>query len=176
VELHSLLYNYCVQLDHQGEYVPDIAIAGGFTFEDQVFKGLAMGAPYFKLIGMARAPLCAAMVGKTIGRKIAEGDIPVYIERFGSNLDEIFITASELKKELGRKFKDLPPGALGVYTYMERLSQGLRQLMAGARKFTLDHITRDDICALTKQAAEISGIPYVMDVDKKEAAALLKGR
>jgi len=177
VELHSLLYNYCVQLDKQGEYVPDIAIAGGFTFEDQVFKGLSMGAPYFKLIGMARAPLCAAMVGKTIGRKIQEGDIPVYIERFGNDLDEIFITASSLKKELGaKKFKDVPPGALGVYTYMERMSQGLRQLMAGARKFSLDHLTRDDLCALTKEAAEISGIPYVMDADKTEAYKLLKAK
>jgi len=177
VELHSLLYNYCVQLDKQGEYVPDIAIAGGFTFEDQVFKGLSMGAPYFKLIGMARAPLCAAMVGKTIGRKIQEGDIPVYIERFGNDLDEIFITAASLKKELGaKKFKELPSGALGVYTYMERMSQGLRQLMCGARKFSLDHLTRNDLCALTKQAAEISGIPYVMDADRDEAYKLLKAK
>lgn len=174
VELHSLLYNYCVQLDQQGEYVPDIAIAGGFTFEDQIFKGLALGAPYFKLIGMARGPLCAAMVGKTIGRKIMDGDIPVYIERFGNSLEEIFITANELKKEYGRRFKDIPAGALGVYTYMERLSQGLRQLMCGARKFSLDYMTRNDLCALTRQAAEISGIPYVMDVDKEEAAALLR--
>ncbi|MEO0107826.1 MAG: FMN-binding glutamate synthase family protein, partial [candidate division WOR-3 bacterium] len=176
VELHSLLYNYCIQLDQQGDFVPDIAIAGGFTFEDQIFKGLALGAPYFKLIGMARAPLCAAMVGKTIGRKIQEGDIPVYVERFGSNIDEIFITAAELKRELGRRFRDVPPGALGVYTYMERLAQGVRQLMCGARKFALEHISRDDICALTRAAAEISGIPYVMDVDKQAAAELLKKR
>ena len=44
--------------------------AGGFTFEDQIFKGLAMGAPYVKLIGMARSPIAAAMVGKTIGTAI----------------------------------------------------------------------------------------------------------
>jgi len=30
-----------------GEFVPDMAIAGGFTFEDQIYKGLALGAPYF---------------------------------------------------------------------------------------------------------------------------------
>ena len=45
------------------------------------------------------------------------------------------------------------------------LAQGLRQLMAGNRKFALSHITRDDICALTPHAAEVSGVPYVMEVD-----------
>ena len=47
-------------LAQNGEFIPDIAIAGGFTMEDQIFKGLAIGAPYVKLIGMARGPLAAA--------------------------------------------------------------------------------------------------------------------
>jgi hypothetical protein len=51
----------------------------------------------------------------------------------------------------------------------------LRQLMAGNRKFTLEYITRDDIAALTPEAAQISGIPYIMDVDKAEAAKILSG-
>ncbi|MCJ7611926.1 MAG: FMN-binding glutamate synthase family protein, partial [Candidatus Aminicenantes bacterium] len=55
------------------------------------------------------------------------------------------------------------------------LSQGLRQMMAGERKFTLEYITRDDIAALTKDAAELSGINYILDVDKKEVEKILKG-
>ena len=35
-----------------------LAVAGGFTFEDQIFKGLALGAPFVKLVGMARSPDC----------------------------------------------------------------------------------------------------------------------
>ena len=50
VELHSLTYQYADQLAKKGEYVPALAFAGGFTFEDQIFKGLALGAPYVKLI------------------------------------------------------------------------------------------------------------------------------
>jgi len=173
VELFSLLYKYVDKLAKKGEYVPDIAIAGGFAFEDQILKGLALGAPYFKLIGMARAPLAAAMVGKTIGKKINEGDIPVYIERFGTTIEEIFVTAPELKRKLGKKFEEVPPGALGLYTYMERLSQGLKQLMAGCRKFALEYISRDDIAALTREASEISGIKYVMDIDEEEANKIL---
>jgi len=173
VELHSLLYKYVDKLAKRGEYIPDIAIAGGFAFEDQIMKGLALGAPYFKLIGMARAPLAAAMVGKTIGKKIKEGMIPVYIERFGTTPEEIFVTAPELKRKLGKKFEEVPTGAIGLYTYMERLSQGLRQLMAGCRKFALEYISRDDIAAITREASEISGIKYVMDIDEEEVNKIL---
>jgi hypothetical protein len=115
------------------------------------------------------------MVGKTIGRAIEEGQIPVYVERFGETKDEIFVTASALRKELGDvEFEKLPAGAIGLYTYYERLAQGLRQLMAGSRKFSLDFITRDDIAALTREAAEVSGIRYVMDVDTAEVEEILK--
>ena len=175
VELHSLLYEYTKTLDEKKKYIPALALASGFTFEDQIFKGLAMGAPYVKLIGMARAPIAAAMVGKTIGRAIAENQLPVYVERFGNSIDEIFVTASELRKELGSKeFEKLPPGAIGLYTYYERLAQGLRQLMCGSRKFALEYIDRNDIASLTHEAAEISGIPYIMDVDKEEARKIIE--
>ncbi|MDD5426559.1 MAG: FMN-binding glutamate synthase family protein [candidate division Zixibacteria bacterium] len=174
VELHTMLYNYLSILQKKGAYIPAIAVAGGFTFEDQIFKGLALGAPFVKLVGMARAPIAAAMVGKTIGRTIDENQVPVYIERFGSTKDEIFVTAAELRKELGdAAFDKLPTGALGLYTYYERLAQGLRQLMAGGRKFALKYITRDDICALTHEAADITGITYVMEVDKAEAQEII---
>jgi glutamate synthase domain-containing protein 2 len=174
VELHSLLYQYAKRLTDKGKYVPALAVAGGFTFEDQIFKGLALGAPFVKLVGMARSPVAAAMVGKTIGRAIEENQLPVYVERFGSTRDEIFVTAASLRRELGDEvFETIPTGALGLYTYYERLAQGLRQLMAGSRKFSLQYITRDDLAALTPEAAEISGIRYVMDVDREEVEEIL---
>jgi glutamate synthase domain-containing protein 2 len=173
VELHSLTYFYVDKLAKKGEHVPDLAFAGGIAFEDQIFKALALGAPYVKLAGMARSIVCAAMVGKTIGKKIDENEIPVFVERFGGQKEEIFVTASKLKKEFGADFDRLPTGAIGVYTFIERLAQGLRQLMCGNRKFTLDTIKRDDIAALTKDAANISKIPYVTDVDKDEVEKIL---
>jgi len=174
VHLHSLLYQYAKRLSDKGKRVPPLAVGGGFALEDQIFKGLSLGAPFVKLIGMARGPIAAAMVGKTIGQAIAEGRTPVYVARFGSSIDEIFVTASSLREELGDKeFENLPPGAIGLYTYYERLAQGLRQLMAGSRKFSMEHISRDDIAALTPEAAAISGIPYVMDVDREEVESIL---
>lgn len=173
VEIWSLLYQYLRKLDEKGEFIPDVCAAGGITFEDQIYKVLALGAPYFKAVGMARAPLAAAMVGKTIGKRIKEDQIPVYVERFGNKVEEIFSTASELKNTYGDRFEELPTGALGVHGYFKRLNQGLRQLMAGNRKFKLEYITRDDIAALTQDAANISGISYVTDVDKEEVEKIL---
>ena len=176
VYLHSLLYRYARKLADKGEHLPAIAVAGGFAFEDQILKGLAIGAPFVKLVGIARAPIAAAMVGKTIGRTIEENQVPVYIERFGSSKEEIFVTAGTLRKQLGdQEFQKLPTGALGLYTYYERLDQGLRQLMAGSRKFSLEHLSRDDIAALTREAAEVSGIRYIMDVDQGKVESILDG-
>jgi hypothetical protein len=45
--------------------------------------------------------------------------------------------------------------------------------MAGSRKFSLEHISRNDLAALTPEAARISGINYIMDVDKDEAFRVL---
>jgi len=174
VELHTLVYQYAKELADKEKYLPAIAVNGGFSFEDQIFKALAMGAPYVKMVGMARAPIAAAMVGKTIGKTIEAQQVPVYIERFGTSKDEIFVTASSLRKELGNKeFEKLPTGAIGLYTYYERLAQGLRQLMAGSRKFALEHMSRNDLAALTREAADVSNIQFIMDVDKKEALNIL---
>jgi glutamate synthase domain-containing protein 2 len=177
VELHSLLHEYVMELSKKKKYVPPLAVGSGFTFEDGIFKALALGAPFVKLVGMARGPIAAAMVGKTIGRTIENHQVPVYIERFGRSKDEIFVTASSLRKELGDEaFEKVPTGALGLYTYYERLAQGLRQFMAGSRKFSLEHMSRNDITALTREAAEISGIPYIMDLDRAEAKKILNGQ
>ena len=45
--------------------------------------------------------------------------------------------------------------------------------MAGSRKFCVEHISREDLASLTREAAESSGIPHVMDVDKAEVDEIL---
>jgi glutamate synthase domain-containing protein 2 len=173
VEIWSLAYQYTDRLAKRGDYVADLAFAGGIVLEDQIMKVLALGAPYVKAVAMARGPIAAAMVGKTVGQKVREGNLPVYYGRYGGSIDEIFIKASDLKNRFGRLFDDLPPGAIGLYTYYSRLAQGLRQLMCGARKFAIDRLSRDDIASLTPAAARISGIPYIMDADKDQVEKIL---
>jgi len=173
IELWSLLYRYCGRLAEKGEYVPDIVLAGGFVLEDQIFKGLALCAPYAKAVGMARAPLAAVMVGKTIGETIESGQLPVYLQRFGGTRGAIFVTAQALQREYGRDYEKMLTWAIGLYTHYGRLAQGLRQLMCGTLKFALEHITRNDIAALTPEAAKISRIPLVSDLDAEEVEKIL---
>lgn len=173
IELLSLTRQYAEKLASKGQHVPDIVFAGGITFEDQVFKVLAIGAPYVKAIGWARAPICAAHVGALVGKSIAEGKVNELYAQYGQRLDQVFLLYHELKAKLHARVEELPAGTLGVYHYYQRVAQGLRQLMAGARKFTLDHIGRDDVFALTREAAEITGIAYVMDYEREVAEEIL---
>lgn len=171
--LHALLANYMDTLAKKNKYLPPVAMAGGFSLEDHIFKAIAIGAPYMKAVGLARAPLAAAMVGKTVGEALREGKVASEYQKYGDTVEQVFIGATELKKLLGDDIKRLPIGAIGVYTYFQRLAQGLRQLMCGARKFSLELIDRDDIAALTREAAEITGIRYIMDVDAEEVEQIL---
>lgn len=174
VYLQAMLVKMLDKIAAKGAYIPPVAIAGGFTLEDHMFKGLAMGAPYTKAIGMARSALTAAMVGKTVGEAVKNGKVPNEYKKYGEKLEQVFIAAEELRDKLGaEEFSRLPVGAIGVYTYFERLAQGLRQFMCGARKFSLDYLTRDDLVALTREASEITGIKYVMDCDTEEVEKIL---
>jgi len=171
--IQALLVKYLDRLAARGAYIPPVAIAGGFTLEDHMFKGLAMGAPYIKAIGMARSALTAAMVGKTVGEAVKSGKVPAEYKKYGETVEQVFVAACELKERLGGEFDSLPVGVVGVYSYFERLAQGLRQLMCGARKFALRYITRDDLATLTREAAEITGIRYIMEVDAEEVEQIL---
>ena len=172
----ALTYNYVHKLASKGKYVPDIILAGGFAFEDDIFKAMALGAPYVKAVGMARSPLCAAHVGKLIAEQINKNAIDKTIEPYGRTMEEVFVLASRVKRLFSSNGKEVPSGALGIYSYYQRLSQGLRQLMCGSRKFALEHLTRNDIVTLTREAAEVTGIRYIMEADSEEAEQILAGK
>jgi glutamate synthase domain-containing protein 2 len=173
VYIECLLYEYLNHLHKKGEFVPDCAIAGGLSLEDHVFKALALGAPFVKLVCMGRSIMTAAMVGTNEGRKLEQMCLreetdckEAYVEHFAE--------AAVIRRKFPlTKYGRIPAGALGMYSYLSRLTQGLQQFMAGARKFALKHITRDDLMALTEEAARISGIPYLMDADAKEVEKIL---
>ena len=149
---------------HPNITIPSIAIAGGFANETQMFKALAMGAPYIKCIAMARAPLTAAMKAKYVGDAINNKTMNSAILRslgFPKTKDPLTLTLSEafVEYEKLRTLTDekfIAPSAVGVYTYfMGKLSTGLKQLLAGVRKFNLELIKRDDIAFLSQRAGDV---------------------
>jgi len=69
--------------------------------------------------------------------------------------------------------KNIPLGAVGIYSYSEKIRVGLQQLMAGARCFSVPVITRRDVMSLTEECARVTGIPYLMDAYREEAEKIL---
>lgn len=171
--LQAMTQELCDKLAAKGAFVPDIAIAGGFSTEDQIFKVLAMGAPYTKAVCIGRALMIPGMVGKNIDLWIKANDLPKTISKFGDTVEEIFVCYEEVKEKVGDRINELPLGALGIYSYAKKLQVGLQQLMAGARKFKIDTMTRKDVAALTEEAAKISGLPYIMDAYRQEALEII---
>ncbi|MDI9632438.1 MAG: glutamate synthase-related protein [Methanolinea sp.] len=171
--LQSLAYEYAELLRKRGKRVPDLAMAGGFSDEPGVFKALAMGSPYFKAVCMGRGLMIPGMVGKNIGKWLEAGDLPKTVSKYGSTPEEIFVTWEELREKYGARFKEIPMGAIGIYTYAQKFKVGLQQIMAGSRNFSISSISRNDVMALTEEASRVSGIPYVMDAYADEAFTVL---
>ena len=154
--------------------VPDLAMAGGFSSEDGVFKALAMGTPYYKAVCMGRGLMIPGMVGKNIANWLKENNLPKTVSKYGNEVNEIFVAYAAIKEKFGSDIKDIPLGAVSIYTYCQKFRVGLQQLMAGSRNFKLSTISRKDLMALTQEAANITGIPYVMDAYGEEADKILE--
>ncbi|MFI3176378.1 MAG: FMN-binding glutamate synthase family protein [Eubacteriales bacterium] len=175
IYLHSAAYEFASILEAQGERVPDLAFAGGFSSEDGVFKALALGAPYTKAVCMGRALMIPGMVGKNIDQWMADGTLPKTVSEFGHTKEEIFVNYERVKELVGaNEIGNIPLGAIGIYSYSDKIKVGLQQIMAGARCFNLDTITRRELMSLTQECADVTKIPYLMDCYREEALAILK--
>ncbi len=173
--LHAAAFDFCHKLSERGERVPDVAFAGGFSSEDGVFKSLALGAPFVKAVCMGRALMIPGMVGKNIAQWLKEGKLPNTVGQFGSTVEEIFVNYEDVKDIVGTsEINNIPLGAIGIYSYSEKIRVGLQQLMAGARCFSVPAITRSELISLTEECAKVTGIPYLMDAYHEEAMAILE--
>jgi glutamate synthase domain-containing protein 2 len=171
--LQSMAMEIAEKLSKKGYRIPDMAIAGGFSSEDHIFKSLAMGSPYFKAVCMGRAIMIPGMVGKNIDQWLKNNELPNTVSKFGQTKEEIFVSYAELKEKYGKDIDSMPLGAIGIYSYVEKLKVGLQQIMAGSRNFNLSTITRKDVACLTEEAAKVSKIQYIMDAYREEAEEII---
>ncbi len=184
INLHSKAYEYASILSAKGSKVVDMSFAGGFALEDSIFKGLALGAPYTKLICMGRAIMIPAFLGSNIEgalhserKEKLNGNwdtLPKTVSSLGNTAEEIFASYYDVQKKVGKKeMKNIPYGAIAFWTLADKLGCGLQQLMAGARKFSLDQITRNDILSGNRETARETGIPHVSDYNDESAKKIL---
>lgn len=153
--MESKLVEIMKRLDLEGVSLPHIAITGGFSMEDSVYKALALGAPYVSAIGICRASMAAAMSAKKVGELQKQGQVPKELQRFGDTLDELFPDLRELRNLYGEQANDFSTGAIGVFSYLNRIAFGLKHFAALNRKFSLEYIDPSDVFPLTKDAKDL---------------------
>lgn len=174
--LHSAAIQFADRLSRKGQRVPDLALTGHFSNEDQLFKVMALGSPYVKAVCIDQALMIPGIVGRNVGRWMSNGGLPSTVSQYGENMEDIFVCWQQVTTMVGKEaMSEVPLGAVAIYCYVQKLAAGLEQLMAGSRSFSLSALRRSALVSLTRECAEVTGIPYVMDASRGEAEAILDG-
>ena len=184
--LHAKAREYAALLAASGRRPADMAFAGGLAREDHIFKALALGAPYTKLVCMGRAMMIPGFVGSNIEgvlfpeRREAVGGnwdvLPKSVSALGERPEQIFAGWHMLKARFGeRVMSEIPLGAVATCTLLDKLGAGLQQLLAGARKFRVADIARDDVVAANRETACETGLDFVTDAEDALARKILLG-
>jgi hypothetical protein len=101
-------------------------------------------------------------------------ELPKTVRQVGSSAKEIFASYFDVEKKVGKdEMKNIPYGAIAFFTLADKLACGLQQLMAGARKFALNKISRGDLMSGNRETAKETGIPHVSDVNDESARKIL---
>ena len=153
--VESALLEILPRLRAEGLDLPAITITGGFSTEDQVFKALAMGNGEILCVGLCRASMAAAMSGKSIGDAVREGRVPAHLKPYGSTIEELFADLPDLRALYGAEANQFSTGAIGVFSYLNRIAFGLRHFAALNRKFDISLLDQSDLIPLTADARQL---------------------
>ncbi|MDD4733114.1 MAG: glutamate synthase-related protein [Desulfovibrio sp.] len=184
VLLHAKAHEYATRLAAKGEKVVDLSFAGGFAKGSNIFKALAMGAPFAKMICMGRAMMIPGFLGSNIEgvlrpdrREAVCGNwdkLPATVAKFGNTPEEIFACWHDVEAKVGKDaMKDIPMGAVSVWCLVDKLSAALQQLLAGVRKFELTGISRGDIASGNRETELETGIPFITNIGDEIAHKIL---
>lgn len=184
IYLHNKAHEYATLLAKKKKRVVDLAFAGGLAREDHIFKALALGAPFVKLVCMGRAMMIPGFLGSNIEgalhperRARVSGNwdsLPGTVTELGIRPEEIFAGYFDVQKKVGAKaMAEIPYGAIGIWTFADKLRAGLQQLMAGARKFSTAEISRDDLMAGNRETEQELGIPFMTEALDRSAKRIL---
>ena len=183
--LHAKAHEYASILANQGAKVVDLCLGGGLAREDHIFKALSVGAPFTKLALMGRAVMIPGYLGANIEGVIKPEErarlngnwesLPPNVAQYGRSADEIFAGYYDVQKKVGAdEMKNIPYGAIAMYTFADKLAAGLQQLLAGVRKFNVSEISRDEVFSANRETEKETGISFITDVLDDAAKRILK--
>lgn len=155
VVMEAAICSIVESLKKEVDWIPAITITGGFASEDQVFKSLAFGNGAVTAIGICRASMAAAMMGKKIGELIKEGKVPNQFKKYGGTIEEIYGDLADLRAIYGKKANDFSLGAIGVFSYLNKIAFGVKHFAALNRKFDIAYLNRKDLIPLTREAKDL---------------------
>ena len=184
--LHARAHDYAALRAASGKSVVDLSVGGGLAKPSQIFKALALGAPHVKTVCLSRAFMVPVFLGCNVEgalhpeRKAAVNGswstLPKSVLDVGDSAESIFAGYHSLKERLGaEEMAHIPYGAIAMWTMCDRLGAGLQQHMAGARKFGVQYLRRNDITAANKETAEATGVAYMTEQEDEEARRIVLG-
>lgn len=185
IMLHSKAYEYASILKATGQKVVDLSFGGGLAKEDQIFKALALGGEFTKLVCLGRSVMIPGFLGSNIEgvlkperRKEVNGnwdELPKTVTENGTKAEDIFAGYFDLQAVVGAEaMKTMPYGAIAIWTMADKISAGLQQFLAGVRKFSVNELDRSDIFSANRETEKETGIPFITDVNDEKAKAILK--
>ncbi|MGK0467699.1 glutamate synthase-related protein [Clostridium sp.] len=158
VIMEEAIFTIVKKLKKEGVWIPAITITGGFASEDQGFKALSYGDGNITAIGICRAAMAAAMSSKKIGEMINKGNVPKIFSKYGSTVEEIFGDLADLRALYGKEANNFSPGAIGVYSYLNKIAFGVKHFAALNRKFDISYLDRTDLIPLTRDAKDLDSV------------------
>lgn len=184
LQLHAKAYEYASLLAARGIKPADMSFGGGFAKSSAIFKGLALGAPFTKLIIMGRAMMIPGFLGSNIEGVLKPGnkakvngnwdELPKSVSQYGNSPESIFAGYYSLRDKIGAKaVNEVPFGAIAMWTLVDKLAAGLQQFMAGCRRFTLKEVRREDIAAGNYELARETGLQHICEARDEAAKAIL---
>lgn len=184
--VHSKAYEYSKILADRGEFTADLSFAGGLARADHIYKALALGAPFCKIITLGRSIMIPGFVGSNIEGALyperkakvngAWDKLPTVVQECGNTPEEIFEGYADFKNMVGADMmKNIPLGAVAIWTYIDKLIVGMQQLMAGARSFDIASISRNDIASANRETEKETGVPFITEAQDDVAKQILMG-
>jgi hypothetical protein len=185
VMLHAKAYEYASILKSKGQRVVDLSFGGGLAKEDQIFKALALGGEFTKLVCLGRSIMIPGFLGSNIEgvlkperKKEVNGnwdDLPKTVTENGTKAEDIFAGYFDLQAIVGADaMRTMPYGAIAIWTMADKIAAGLQQFLAGVRKFSVMEIDRTDIFSANRETERETQIPFITDVNDYKAKSILK--